>query len=197
MAITLDILLPDADGWEVLRSLKASAATRDIPVMVITVVDDRALGLGIGADEYMVKPVKRDALLDFLGRHGGLRPPSERMTVLAVDDDPAALELVKENLEPRFTVITSSDGRHALDVARRQSPDLVILDLMMPGMNGFEVASALKADKATRKIPIVVLTAKDMNEDDKARLSGNVASVVRKGADATTELVGWIQSLRR
>ena len=197
MAITLDILLPDADGWDVLRSLKAAAATRDIPVMVITGVDDRALGLGIGADDYMVKPVKRDALLSFLGRHGGLRPPDERMTVLAVDDDPAALELVKENLEPRFTVITSADGRHALDVARRQAPDLVILDLMMPGMNGFEVAAALKADEATRAIPIVVLTAKDMTEDDKVRLNGNVASVVKKGGEATAVLVEWIRTRGR
>ena len=192
-AITLDILLPDADGWEVLRMLKATDATRDIPVLVISVVDDRALGLAIGADEYMVKPVKRDALLSFLARHGGLK--GEQPTVLAVDDDPGALELLKANLEPQFRVITAGDGRHALDTARQDSPDMVVLDLMMPGMNGFEVASALKADAATRKIPIVVLTAKDMNEEDRARLSGNVVSVMKKGDEATSHLVEWLRSV--
>ena len=197
LAITLDLMLPDADGWDVMRSLKAATATRDIPVLVISVVDDRAMGLAVGADDYMVKPVNREALLDFLARHGGPPASGERPTVLAVDDDPSALELLKETLEPRFSVITAGDGRHALDAARRQSPDLVILDLMMPGMNGFEVASSLKADEATRKIPIVVLTAKDMNEDDRARLNGNVASVVRKGGDATAQLVEWIQSRGR
>jgi signal transduction histidine kinase/CheY-like chemotaxis protein len=198
LAITLDIILPDVDGWEVLRSLKAAPATRDIPVLVVTVVDDRAMGLALGADDYMLKPVNREALVDFLARHGGVRAPGERPTVLAVDDDPTALELLKESLEPRFSVITASDGRHALDAARSGRPDVVILDLMMPGMNGFEVASSLKADEATRRIPIVVLTAKDMNAEDRARLDGNVASVVRKGGGLATErLVEWIQSRGR
>jgi len=192
-AITLDVVLPDIDGWEVLRALKATAATRDIPVLVISVLDDRALGLALGADDYMVKPIQREALLRFIERHGLDRGAEHKLTVLAVDDDPASLALIKETLEPEFIVATASGGEQALAAAREDLPDLVILDLMMPGMNGFEVAAALKADRKTLDIPILVSTAKELSRADKARLDAHVAAVVQKSA-GPSDLLSWLHS---
>jgi signal transduction histidine kinase/DNA-binding response OmpR family regulator len=192
-AITLDVMLPDVDGWEVLRRLKDAPETRDIPVQVISVMDDRALGLALGADDYLVKPVRREALIGFMRRHG-LRPQGvgrERVKVLAVDDDEASLELIKENLEPEFAVAALNVGAEALAVARRDQPDFVILDLMMPGMNGFEVAAALRADPLTRHIPILVSTGKDLGPEEKARLSGNVTAVMKKSGELDG-LVAWL-----
>ncbi len=192
-AITLDIMLPDTDGWEVLRALKAHPDTRDIPVLVISVLDDRALGLAMGADDYMVKPIQRASLLKFVERHGLDRGMTRKLVLLAVDDDPTSLALLKETLEPEFEVVTVGSGEAALSAVRNNRPDLVILDLMMPGMNGFEVAAALKADKSTLDIPILVSTAKDLSRADKARLNGRVAAVLKKG-DSSSELLAWLHS---
>jgi signal transduction histidine kinase/DNA-binding response OmpR family regulator len=194
-AITLDIMLPDTDGWEVLRALKADHATSDIPVLVISVLDDRALGLAMGADDYMVKPIQRANLLKFVELHGLDRGTTRKLTLLAVDDDPSSLALLKETLEPEFDVVTVGSGEAALSAVRNNRPDLVILDLMMPGMNGFEVAAALKADKSTSDIPILVSTAKDLSRADKARLNGRVAAVLKKG-DSSSELLAWLHSKR-
>ncbi len=192
-AITLDVVLPDLDGWEVLRRLKAAPETRDIPVQVISVMDDRALGLALGADDYLVKPVRREALMGFMRRHG-LRPKGEaRVKVLAVDDDSSALEIIKENLEPEFDVATLDVGADALDVARRDQPDFVVLDLMMPGMNGFEVAAALRADPHTRHIPILVSTGKDLGPEERARLNANVTAVMKK-SDELDDLMAWLRA---
>jgi PAS domain S-box-containing protein len=194
-AITLDILLPDPDGWDILRALKVSPETRDIPVVVISVLDDRSLGFALGADEYLVKPVSREALEKFLNRRGvagGQRQRTAR--ILAVDDDPVTLQLLKETLEPQFRVLTASDGPSGIELARSERPDAVILDLMLPDMSGFEVASALKADAATMSIPILILTAKDLSEEDKTRLNGHVSRVMRKGEAATADLLKWLEN---
>ena len=190
-AITLDVMLPDVDGWEVLRRLKAAPETRDIPVVVVSVMDDRELGLALGADDYLVKPLRREALLGFMRRHGLRARGSSRIRVLAVDDDESALELLKENLEPEFDVSALNAGAEALVTARRDQPDFVILDLMMPGMNGFEVAAALRDDPATRHIPILVSTAKDLGPEDKAKLNGNVSAVLKKSGELEG-LVAWL-----
>ena len=190
-AITLDVILPDIDGWEVLRQLKASPETRDIPVAVVSVIDERALGVTLGADDYLVKPLHREALLSFMRRHGLKPRPDSRLKVLAVDDDEGSLELLRESLEPEFAVSALNVGAEALDVARREQPDFVILDLMMPGMNGFEVAAAMRTDPETRHIPILVSTAMDLGPEDKARLNGNVSAVMKKSGELEG-LVAWL-----
>lgn len=193
-AITLDILLPDPDGWDILRALKGSPETRDIPVVVVSILDDRSLGFALGADDYMVKPVAREALLKFMARHGIRGSVHERsVRILAVDDDPVTLLLLKETLEPQFTVLTASNGPSGIALARSERPDALILDLMLPGMSGFEVASTLKVDPATRQIPILILTAKDLTEADKARLNGYVSHVMQKGDAGTADLLKWLQ----
>jgi CheY-like chemotaxis protein len=190
-------MLPDVDGWEVLRQLKANPETRDIPVAVVSVMDDRALGLALGADDYLVKPMRREALLGFMRRHGLRATGQSRVKVLAVDDDLATLELLKENLEPEFEVSALDEGAEAVGVARRVQPDFVILDLMMPGMSGFEVAGALKEDAATANIPILVLTSKEISTDDRRELQSKVTTFVQKGKSAREQLVREIQRLER
>jgi signal transduction histidine kinase/CheY-like chemotaxis protein len=197
VAITLDILLPEIDGWEVLTQLKADAATRDIPVLIVTVVDNPALGRALGAIDYFVKPVDRSALLSRLDQytfttkveHGEIR-------VLVVDDEPANVEALVALLEPAgFKVLTAGGGTEGIDMARRNRPDLILLDLLMPQVTGFDVVEALRGDEVTRAIPIMVLTAKELDADDKRALNGNVAAVFQRNSVGGAELVEWLRGL--
>ena len=193
-AIILDVLLPGIDGWEVLRRLKADPEVRDIPVIVVTVVDERELGLALGAVDYYLKPVDRTALLARLARYtfitkvrdGGVR-------ILAIDDDPAAVELVRAALVPEgFELVGHTDPVVALEAARNDRFDLIICDLVMPGMDGFEVIAQLQQDPRTSEVPILVLTARTLSEKDKSRLNGNIIGIVEKGADARDRLLEWL-----
>ena len=195
MAITLDILLPGIDGWEVLTLLKADELTRNIPVVVISMIDNPALGRALGALDYFVKPVDRGALISRLTQHAFTRKVEQgEIRVLVVDDEPANVELLKALLEPEgFKVLTASGGRQAIDLARAQHPHLVLLDLMMPGVTGFDVVEALRTDALTRSIPIMVLTAKELTVADKAALNGNVEAIFRRHSLAGSELVAWLR----
>ena len=197
VAITLDILLPEIDGWEVLTQLKADEVTRDIPVLIVTVVDNPALGRALGALDYFVKPVDRSALLSRLDqytfttkvKHGDIR-------VLVVDDEPANVEALVALLEPAgFKVLTARGGKEGIDMARHNRPDLILLDLLMPEVTGFNVVEALRADEATRAIPIMVLTAKELNAEDKRALNGYVAAVFQRNSVGGAELVEWLRGL--
>ena len=193
-AITLDLMLPEPDGWDILRALKETPETRDIPVVVISVLDDNSVGFALGAEDYLVKPVKRETLLKVMSGLGRASKNGARATVLAVDDDAVALHLLKEMLQPQFDVLTAESGAEALDVARTHHPDAMILDLTMPGMSGFEVVAAIKSDPATRGIPIVILTARQLSDLDKSRLNGHVARVMQKGEAGAADLVKWLHS---
>jgi signal transduction histidine kinase/DNA-binding response OmpR family regulator len=194
-AITLDVLLPKLDGWDVLAQLKHEKKTVDIPVVVVSVIDERSRGRALGAADYFVKPVSRDALIARLGRYAFTTKVKEReVKVLIVDDDPEALELLAKILEPLgFTVIRAESGAEGIRLAGQRAPDLVILDLVMPGMTGFEVVKVLKGDLYTRAIPVLVVSAKDMNEKDKAVLNGDVEAVFSKGSLASIDLVTWLE----
>ena len=141
-----------------------------------------------------MKPVDRDALLASLGRYTFLAKSRERrVRVLAVDDEPAALDLFRTALEPEgFDVVTASGGREALAQAAAGEFDLVICDLVMPGIDGFEVIAKLKADPRTAPVPILVCTAHDLTEEDKGRLNGKILGIVSKGADALDGLRSWL-----
>jgi len=197
VAVTLDILLPEIDGWEVLTRLKEVEATRDIPVVVVSVVDNPALGRALGAIDYVVKPVDGKALLSRLERYAFTsRVKREPVRVLAVDDEPANLELVEAQLKPAgFEVLRANGGQEGIDMARSQHPNLILLDLMMPGVNGFDVVEALRADDATRLIPIMVLTAKVLTASDKRTLNGQVAGIFKRDSVAGTELIGWLRGI--
>lgn len=193
-AITLDIILPSLDGWEVLRALKQDETTRDIPVIIASVADDRELGFALGATDYFVKPVEREALLARLDRFAfARRSRYHEVSVLVVDDEPASADLVAGMLEPvGFNVLKASDGETGIELAAAQQPELILLDLMMPGVSGFDVVDALRADPATEHIPIIVVTAKDLTRADKERLNGRVTALLQKGTFAAVDLVDWL-----
>jgi len=194
-AIILDVLLPGIDGWEVLRRLKADDRVRDVPVIIVTVVEEREVGLALGAADYLVKPIHRDALLQCLARFvvtGSGAGQAKR--VLVVDDEAAALALIRAALEPEgYEVVTAQGGRAALEWARRgQLVDLVVCDLVMPEIDGFEVIAALKRERRTASVPIVVCTAHDLSSEQKARLNGQILGIVVKGQDARLGLLDWL-----
>jgi CheY-like chemotaxis protein len=197
VAITLDILLPDLDGWELLNTLKRDTQTRDIPIVVVTVVDEPELGRALGAHDYFVKPVDGKALLSRLDQYALTTKVRERpVKVLVVDDEATSVDRMVALLEPvGFTVLRAYGGAPGLEVARTEQPDLILLDLMMPGMSGFDVVSALKSDERTREIPVLIVTAKDLDARDKWRLNGQAAAVLQKGSTAGIELLAWLRKL--
>jgi PAS domain S-box-containing protein len=197
VAITLDILLPEVDGWEVLNRLKADEATRNIPVVVVSVVDNPALGRALGAFDYFVKPVDGKALLSRLSQYTFTdKAKSAPVRVLVVDDEPANLDLLEALLEPAgFGVLRARSGQEGIDLGKSQLPDLILLDLIMPGLTGFDVVEALRAEEATRSIPIMVLTAKTLTDDDKTALNGQVAAIFHRNSMAGTELTTWLQGI--
>jgi signal transduction histidine kinase/CheY-like chemotaxis protein len=192
-AIILDVLLPGIDGWEVLRRLKHDAGLRDVPVVIVTVVDERQVGLALGAADYLVKPVQREALVGVLERWFGGPPDRRTMRVLAVDDEASARALIRAALEPEgLEIVEASGGREALDRAASERFDLIVCDLLMPGIDGFEVIATLKADPRTALVPILVCTAHDLGEADKRRLNGKILGIVEKGDVAVAGLRRWL-----
>jgi CheY-like chemotaxis protein len=190
-AITLDILLPGLDGWEVLTRLKHDEATSSIPVIIISVVDNPELGIALGAVDYFVKPVPAKDLINRL-RHFNFanHDAREKTQILVVDDERANRDWLTEVLEPAgFGVIAADGGREAIELARTRHPDLVLLDLMMPDVSGFDVVEALRSDKSTLGMPIMVLTAKDLTEADKRQLNGRVSSILQRGSTGASDLV--------
>jgi len=196
VAITLDLVLPGLDGWEVLKRLKSDDLTRDIPVVIISMIENRELGVALGADDYFVKPVDRTRLLDRIRKLTFDRLPRARL--LLIDDDPAVHALLEEELAALgYTIEGAFSGESGVLAARNAMPDLIILDLMMPGMSGFEVANALKEDLATANIPILVLTSKDISADERRELQAKVTTFVEKGKSARDNLVREIRRLER
>jgi CheY-like chemotaxis protein len=180
--ITLDIMLPDMDGWAFLGRLKETPALTGIPVVIISIVADRNKGLGLGAAAVMQKPLSRNELYGSLVELG-LFPLSQgkKLAVLVVDDDPKAVELMAINiLSLAGTVHRAYGGREAIDAARKELPDLIVLDLMMPEVDGFDVVKALHEHPDTARIPILVVTAKQVTAEDRARLNGHVTAIVEK-----------------
>jgi CheY-like chemotaxis protein len=191
-AVVLDIRLPGMDGWDVLATLKADPGTAPIPVVVVSMVDERGRGFALGAAEYLVKPVGRDDVLSALSRVIVL-PDSDR-SILAIDDDPLVIEFVKAVLEPEgWQVLGAADGETGVALARSRQPAVVLLDLLLPGMDGFEIAGALHDDSATRHIPIIVLTSTTMTRADKERLRGRISYVAQKGTFDPAHLVALVQ----
>jgi signal transduction histidine kinase/CheY-like chemotaxis protein len=196
IAITLDLVLPGVDGWEVLKTLKNDAVTRDIPVVIISRVDERDLGVALGADDYFVKPVDRDRLLDRVRQLTTSDQSSIRL--LLIDDDTTVHELLDEELTRLgYTIESAFTGETGFAAAKENTPDVIILDLMMPGMSGFEVAGLLKDHPSTARIPILVLTSKEISADDRRELQSKVAACVQKGKSARDQLVAEIRRLRR
>jgi len=190
--VILDILLPGIDGWEVLARLKADPQTAPIPVIVVSLLDERGRGFALGAAEYLIKPVAKEQLLAAIYRAAAV--PERKHTVVAIDDDPLAIELARVNLEPAgWTVLGAASGQEGLALIRERQPSVVLLDLLMPGMDGFEVVEALRAEPDTKTIPVVILTSKSMTRQDKERLQGRITYVARKTEFDLSGLAGLLR----
>ncbi|HEX6015309.1 MAG TPA: response regulator, partial [Geminicoccaceae bacterium] len=175
-SIVLDIIMPRKDGWQVLHELKADPATRDIPIILLSVVDQKNLGYRLGTADYLVKPFEREALLAALSRAA-----RHCRRLLVVDDDPNVTDMVRQLLEGEpVAVDAAADGREALRVIARQPPDVIFLDLLMPGLDGFGVLEALQADPGWCQIPVIVLTAKELTAEETALLERRTLAVVEK-----------------
>jgi signal transduction histidine kinase/DNA-binding response OmpR family regulator len=184
--ITLDVLLPSTDGWKVLGELKADEALRNTPVVMMTIVEDRNLGFALGAADYLVKPVDRDQLLATIRR----TLPASAAQVLVVEDDPATRGLLRRLLEREgWEVAEAENGRVALERLGSVTPGIILLDLMMPEMDGFEFLAELHREPSWRGIPVVVVTSKDLTEADRRRLQGGVERILQKGTHPREELV--------
>jgi len=188
-AITLDINMPEADGWTVLRALKDDKATREIPVIICSVVQDEDTGFSLGAADYLTKPIGQQELLEALTR---LRRPVRQIVV--VDDDALVRRTMAETLEGTgcYQVITAATGEEGLQSIQEHPPDLVILDLLLPGMDGFDVLTRLKSERRTRAIPIIMITAKDLSAEEESRLRGQLETLLRKGVFTTADLLADI-----
>jgi signal transduction histidine kinase/CheY-like chemotaxis protein len=193
-AVVLDVLLPRLDGWELLARLKRDPGTSAVPVVIVSMLDERGAGFALGAAEYLVKPVDRDELLTALDRWTGTL--GDGRTIVAIDDDARDLELVEAALAPHgWSVLRASTGEDGVELVRRERPSVVLLDLLMPGTDGFAVVERLRADPDLADVPIVVLTSKDMTAEDRARLNGRISFLARKGTFREAELARLVGRL--
>ncbi len=179
-AITLDILMPDVDGWQVIQALKSDPATRDIPIIVCSIVSDRDKGLSLGVTDYLVKPIMEQELLDSLERLS--KDTEAPQQVMVVDDSATDRQLLQRILEGAgYQVTTAMGGMEAVSMIDERLPDLLVLDLMMPEMDGFAVLETLRSNKATRQLPVVVVTAKELTVEERELLNAEVAALLEKG----------------
>jgi CheY-like chemotaxis protein len=179
-AIILDVMMPGNDGWHVLRELKREPRLASIPVLMLTIVDDRSFGMALGASEYLTKPVDRDRLVEVVRR---LRHEAGSGTALVVDDDEAArMRLASMLGQEGWSVIEAADGRQALERLADVEPDLILLDLQMPVLDGFGFLNELRARPGGMEVPVVVVTGRDLTTDERDILSLSVRRVFDKMA---------------
>jgi PAS domain S-box-containing protein len=193
LAIMLDIRMPHKDGWQLLHELKTDATTRDIPIIVLSIVDNKALGYQLGAFDYLLKPFDQETILTAL-----TRIPLQRGRLLVVDDDPQVVDLVRQLLEGEpYEVVAAADGQEALEAITLQRPDIVLLDLLMPRLDGFAVIEHLRRDAQYCQLPVIVFTAKTLTAAEHARLDQSVRAVLQKrGLDRGT-FIAELQGLLR
>jgi signal transduction histidine kinase/DNA-binding response OmpR family regulator len=191
--ITLDIMMPDASGWWVLEKLKEDPQTAGIPVLVVTIVEDQRLEFALGASDYLGKPYDRGALIAKIHR---LLPQLEGKRVLVVDDDPDARAMLTKILkEEGAEVVLAASGDDAMNLIAQAPPDLVLLDLMMPGMSGFETVARLRAQPAGANLPVMIVSAKELTAEDVLTLNGHVQRFVAKGSIEPKGLTNAVRQL--
>ncbi len=190
--ITLDVMMPSMDGWSVLSALKAEEATRDIPVVMVSMVDDKQLGFALGAADYLTKPIDRDRLSAMLARHA---PHATNRVALVVDDLPDNREMLRHALEGQaWSVVEAENGRVGLERFADSHPTLILLDIMMPVMDGFEFLRELRGRPDGRTVPVVVVTAKELTASERDLLRACVENVVQKGTIGHDELLREIRT---
>ena len=195
--ILLDIIMPETDGWQILNDLKSEAATAKIPVILLTIVDKKALGFKLGAADYLLKPLNPALVVEALRRVIGEKGPA-RKCVLVVDDDPHVAEMLRQTLpESEFDLNSAENGEAGMRAAEALRPDVILLDLMMPKLDGFEVIERLQADFELRNIPIIVISAKELDQDESRKLQESAAFVMKKQGFEAGRLIQEINALVR
>jgi PAS domain S-box-containing protein len=198
-AITLDILMPGMDGWTVLSELKADETLADIPVVIVTMIEDKNRGFTLGATEYLLKPIDRRRLVSVLKRYlpdGSLPVDGSSYQIMVVEDDIDTREMLQRTLEKEgWQVVTAENGRVALDTMTASQPHLILLDLMMPEMDGFQFVTEIQQHEKWQKIPIIVVTAKDLDPTEIEILNGHVERVLQKGIEQDGNLLRQICGL--
>jgi signal transduction histidine kinase/DNA-binding response OmpR family regulator len=187
-AITLDVMMPSRDGWSLLADLKSTPEISRVPIVVCSIIHDKTKGFSLGAAEYLVKPITEDELLrvlDRVERHGEVK------NVLVIDDEPKAIQLIKRILEAKgsYQVLEAENGAQGLARVQAEQPDLIILDLMMPEVDGFTVIETLKGSAVTRDIPVIIVTAKEITREDRDRLDGYAVALFNKGMFTAEQLL--------
>ena len=191
--ITLDVMMPGMDGWAVLAALKADPDLAEIPVIMVTIIDQKNMGYALGAAEYLTKPIDRARLLSVLNKY---RQEVDVGPVLVVDDAKSVRVMVRRMLEKEgWQVAEAENGRAALEILDEVEPSLVLLDLMMPEMDGFEFIEELRLSERWSKLPVVVITAKDITAEDRQRLNGYVEKIIQKGSYSAESLMSELRGL--
>jgi adenylate cyclase len=191
--ITLDVIMPDLDGWSVLAALRQDSELADIPVIMVTIVDQQRRAVALGAAGYLTKPIDRERLHRMVER---FRAPAQPTRVLLVEDEAFQRERMRGWLESQQWIVQeAANGREALDRLHEVKPDLILLDLMMPEMNGFAVVAALQKEAGWQDIPVIVITARDLDAKDRERLNSGVQSVLVKERFRPADLVERIRRL--
>ncbi len=191
--ITLDVMMPGMDGWAVLTSLKGDPDLMHIPVVMMTIVSDKNLGYALGASDYLTKPIDRDRLVGILRKYECKRPICN---ILVVEDDTQTREiLVRTLVKEGWHAREAEDGLVALDKVKQEMPELILLDLMMPRMDGFEFLAELRQLEGGRAIPVIVVTAMDLTPEDRLKLNGQVKQILQKGAFRQDQLLAEVRKL--
>lgn len=191
--ITLDVMMPGMDGWAVLSALKGDPELSSIPVVMMTIVSDQNMGYALGAADYLTKPIDRDRLVNILKKYECQQPVCK---ILVVDDEPAIREIVQRTLKKEgYEIGLAADGVEALKQVNSNKPELILLDLMMPNMDGFQFLTELRKIDPERSIPVIVITAMDVTAEDQARLNGHVKQILQKGAYKQEDLLNEVRTL--
>ncbi len=198
--IILDVMMPGLDGWAVLTALKADAALADIPVIMVTIVNEKNLGYALGASDYMTKPIERERLLAMVEKYRPAVPAGQAQAatplILTIDDDPAMREMLRRTLAKEgWAVREAGNGQVGLEQVLQHRPDVILLDLMMPHMDGFDFVAALRQQEVGRSIPVLVVTAKELTPADRQRLNSHVENILQKGAFSREELLAEVRKL--
>ena len=186
--IILDVVLRSEDTWRLLAELKKNPRTRDVPVVMVSTIEDQAKAFHLGAQDYLLKPVERASLLEKLRELTGLK------NILIIDDDERARYLLKQHLRDSDVLIReASEGLEGIREAIKERPDVIILDLAMPGMTGFEVLDALKTAAVTKDIPVVISTSRVLTDQERLQLGGKTAAILSKEGDRQGEIAEVIR----
>ena len=197
--ITLDMIMPIKDGWQVLKELKRHPICKDIPIIIISITDEKKLGFSMGAIDYFVKPVNRDELIKAIQKVPVKNNAHKaHPKVLIIDDDKTAAELIQVILESEgYEVVKCMNGKEGVKLASSESPDLIILDLIMPDISGFNVAYQLKQQQSTRNVPIIILTSMEIDEETREQMQGFISTIMSKSRFTKKDLLREINAIEK